>query len=157
MKCVYLCTWKTRNFVFSSSTVDKLQTHWEDSQTKLSDRLKQILNMLQDSTNWLDAKREVDYLIKQASGRLESWQEITYTADALKKQHADLRVGTGDPSARLHECQTIGTPRSVGIDNKNEPFCFRSPAGLHEGPEAVAGTGGRNQRAGQQAADAVRQ
>uniref|UniRef100_A0A3P9PJ88 Dystrophin n=1 Tax=Poecilia reticulata TaxID=8081 RepID=A0A3P9PJ88_POERE len=75
--------------------IDKLQTHWEDSQTKLSDRLKQILNMLQDSTNWLDAKREVDYLIKQASGRLESWQEITYTADVLKKQHADLRQWQG--------------------------------------------------------------
>uniref|UniRef100_A0A3B3UFB8 Dystrophin n=1 Tax=Poecilia latipinna TaxID=48699 RepID=A0A3B3UFB8_9TELE len=90
-----LCTWKTHSFVFSSSTVDKLQTHWEDSQTKLSDRLKQILNMLQDSTNWLDAKREVDCLIKQASGRLESWQEITYTADALKKQHADLRQWQG--------------------------------------------------------------
>ncbi|XP_054915286.1 dystrophin isoform X6 [Poeciliopsis prolifica] len=80
----------TRNAI--TERIDKLQTHWEDSQTKLSDRLKQILNMLQDSTNWLDAKREVDYLISQASGRLESWQEVTYTADALKKQHADLRV-----------------------------------------------------------------
>uniref|UniRef100_A0A3B5MV89 Uncharacterized protein n=1 Tax=Xiphophorus couchianus TaxID=32473 RepID=A0A3B5MV89_9TELE len=83
----------TRNAI--TERIDKLQTHWEDSQTKLSDRLKQILNMLQDSTNWLDAKREVDYLIKQASGRLESWQEITYTADALKKQHADLRQWQG--------------------------------------------------------------
>ncbi|KAM4537905.1 dystrophin [Fundulus diaphanus] len=80
----------TRNAI--TERIDKLQTHWEDSQTKLSDRLKQILNMLQDSTNWLDAKREVDYLLKQANGRLESWQEITYTADALKKQHADLRL-----------------------------------------------------------------
>ncbi|XP_035983739.1 dystrophin isoform X3 [Fundulus heteroclitus] len=80
----------TRNAI--TERIDKLQTHWEDSQTKLSDRLKQILNMLQDSTNWLDAKREVDYLLKQANGRLESWQEITYTADALKKQHTDLRL-----------------------------------------------------------------
>ncbi|XP_038138063.1 dystrophin isoform X4 [Cyprinodon tularosa] len=80
----------TRNAI--TERIEKLQTHWEDSQTKLSDRLKQILNMLQDSTNWLDAKKEADYLIKQASGRLESWQEITYTADALKKQHADLRA-----------------------------------------------------------------
>ncbi|MEQ2188262.1 hypothetical protein GOODEAATRI_013214, partial [Goodea atripinnis] len=80
----------TRNAI--TERIDKLQTHWEDSQTKLSDRLKQILNMLQDSTNWLDAKREVDYLIKQASGRLESWQEITYTADSLKRQHTDLRL-----------------------------------------------------------------
>ncbi|XP_047211782.1 dystrophin isoform X4 [Girardinichthys multiradiatus] len=80
----------TRNAI--TERIDKLQTHWEDSQTKLSDRLKQILNMLQDSTNWLDAKREVDYLLKQASGRLESWQEITYTADSLRRQHTDLRL-----------------------------------------------------------------
>ena len=80
------------SFFFSFIVVDRLQTHWEDSQTKLSDRMKQILNMLQDSTNWLDAKKEVDILTKQASERLESWQEITYTVDALKKQHADLRV-----------------------------------------------------------------
>lgn len=98
-----------------SSTVEKLQTHWEDSQTKLSDRLKQILNMLQDSTNWLDAKKEADYLIKQASGRLESWQEITYTADALKKQHADLRV----------KIMNVGTvSRSVDVSNKITSFCL---------------------------------
>uniref|UniRef100_A0A1A8P6B7 Dystrophin n=1 Tax=Nothobranchius rachovii TaxID=451742 RepID=A0A1A8P6B7_9TELE len=76
--------------------MDRLQAHWEDSQTKLSDRLKQILNMLQDSTNWLDAKREVDRLIRQASERLESWQEITYTADILKRQDADLRLFVKD-------------------------------------------------------------
>ncbi|XP_037552527.1 dystrophin isoform X1 [Nematolebias whitei] len=85
---------ETRNVI--TERIDRLQTHWEDSQTKLSDRLKQILNMLQDSTNWLDAKREVDRLIQQASERLESWQEITYTVDALRKQHADLRLFTKD-------------------------------------------------------------
>ncbi|XP_075333549.1 dystrophin isoform X3 [Odontesthes bonariensis] len=81
---------ETRNAI--TERIDRLQTRWEDSQTKLSDRLKQILNMLQDSTNWLDAKKEVDILTKQASERLESWQEITYTVDALKKQHANLRL-----------------------------------------------------------------
>lgn len=74
--------------------VDRLQTHWEDSQTKLSDRTKQLHNMLQDSTDWLDAKKGVDHLIKRASERLESWQEITYNVDALKKQNADLKVRT---------------------------------------------------------------
>ncbi|XP_072225563.1 dystrophin isoform X2 [Leuresthes tenuis] len=81
---------ETRNAI--TERIDRLQTHWEDSQTKLSDRMKQILNMLQDSTNWLDARKEVDILTKQASERLESWQEITYTVDALKRQHADLRL-----------------------------------------------------------------
>ncbi|KAF6730406.1 Dystrophin [Oryzias melastigma] len=72
--------------------IDRLQTHWEDSQTKLSDRTKQLLNMLQDSTNWLDHRKEVDRLTKEASERLESWQEITYTVDQLRRQHADLKV-----------------------------------------------------------------
>lgn len=78
-------------------TVDRLQTHWEDSQTKLSDRTKQLHNMLQDSSDWLDSRNRVDHLIKQASDRLESWQEITYTVDAVKKQNAELKVGS-EPS-----------------------------------------------------------
>uniref|UniRef100_A0A3P8ST38 Dystrophin n=1 Tax=Amphiprion percula TaxID=161767 RepID=A0A3P8ST38_AMPPE len=81
---------ETRNAI--TERIDRLQTHWEDSQTKLSDRKKQLHNMLQDSTNWLDAKKRVDPLIKQASERLESWQGITYTVDALKKQNAELKL-----------------------------------------------------------------
>uniref|UniRef100_A0A669AVD6 Dystrophin n=1 Tax=Oreochromis niloticus TaxID=8128 RepID=A0A669AVD6_ORENI len=75
-----------------SERIDRLQAYWEDSQTKLSDRMKQLQNMLQDSTNWLDAKKGVDHLIKQANERLDSWQEITYTVDALKKQNAELKL-----------------------------------------------------------------
>ncbi|XP_055363081.1 dystrophin isoform X4 [Betta splendens] len=81
---------ETRNAI--TERIDRLQAHWEDSQTKLSDRMKQLHNMLQDSTNWLDAKKRVDHLIKQASERLESWQEITYTVDALKKQNTELKL-----------------------------------------------------------------
>uniref|UniRef100_A0A3B4ZYN5 Dystrophin n=1 Tax=Stegastes partitus TaxID=144197 RepID=A0A3B4ZYN5_9TELE len=81
---------ETRNAI--TERIDRLQTHWEDSQTKLSDRKKQLHNMLQDSTNWLDAKKRVEPLIKQANDRLESWQGITYTVDALKKQNADLKL-----------------------------------------------------------------
>lgn len=75
--------------------VERLQTHWEDSQTKLSDRTKQLHNMLQDSIEWLDARKKVDHHISRANERLESWQEITYTVDALKKQNAELKVGPG--------------------------------------------------------------
>ncbi|KAM7375197.1 hypothetical protein PAMA_014334 [Pampus argenteus] len=76
--------------------IDRLQTHWEDSQTKLSDRTKQLHNMLQDSTDWLDSKNGVEHLIRRASDRLESWQEITYTVDALKKQNAELKHFVND-------------------------------------------------------------
>uniref|UniRef100_A0A667WS59 Dystrophin n=1 Tax=Myripristis murdjan TaxID=586833 RepID=A0A667WS59_9TELE len=81
---------ETRNAI--TERIDRLQTHWEDSQTKLSDRMKQLHNMLQDSTNWLDAKKGVDPLIKRANDRLESWREISYTVDALKKQNAELKL-----------------------------------------------------------------
>uniref|UniRef100_A0A3Q3IJM2 Dystrophin n=1 Tax=Monopterus albus TaxID=43700 RepID=A0A3Q3IJM2_MONAL len=72
--------------------IDRLQAHWEDSQTKLSDRMRQLHNMLQDSSDWLDAKKGVDHLFKWASERLESWQEIIYSVDALKKQKAELKL-----------------------------------------------------------------
>ncbi|XP_026157166.1 dystrophin isoform X2 [Mastacembelus armatus] len=81
---------ETRNAI--TERIDRLQAQWEDSQTKLSDRTKQLHNMLQDSIDWLDAKKGVDHLIKRASERLESWQEITYTVDALKKQHTELKL-----------------------------------------------------------------
>lgn len=79
--------------VLSAITVDRLQTHWEDSQTKVSERVKQLLHMLQDSTNWLNSRKDVDHLTKKASERLESWQEITYSVDTLRRQHGDLKVG----------------------------------------------------------------
>lgn len=49
--------------------------------------------MQQDSIDWLDAKKGVDHHIARANERLESWQEITYTVDALKKQNTELKVG----------------------------------------------------------------
>ena len=85
--------------VFNVIVVDRLQNHWEDSQTKLSDRTKQLHNMLQDSTEWLDAKRGVDHHIKQASERLESWQEITYTMEDVKRQNTELKVGRNNLSS----------------------------------------------------------
>ncbi|KAK5847635.1 hypothetical protein PBY51_016746 [Eleginops maclovinus] len=79
----------TRNAI--TERMDRLQAHWEDSQTKLSDRTKQLHNMLQDSNDWLDAKKDADHFIRLASERLESWQEITYTVEALKRQNAELK------------------------------------------------------------------
>ncbi|KAM6893218.1 dystrophin isoform 3-T3 [Lycodopsis pacificus] len=81
---------ETRNAI--TERIDRLQTHWEDSQTKLYDRTKQLRNMQQDSADWLDAKKRVDHLIKRASERMESWQEVTYTVEAVKKQNAELKL-----------------------------------------------------------------
>uniref|UniRef100_A0A8D2ZD64 Dystrophin n=1 Tax=Scophthalmus maximus TaxID=52904 RepID=A0A8D2ZD64_SCOMX len=90
---------ETRNAI--TERIDRLQTHWEDSQTKLSDRTTQLHNMLQDSTDWLDAKKGADLHVMRASDRLESLQEITYTVDALKKQNAELKLFAKE----LQQCQ----------------------------------------------------
>lgn len=49
--------------------------------------------MLQDSSDWLEARKPVDHHISRANERLESWQEITYTVEAVKTQNAELKVG----------------------------------------------------------------
>lgn len=94
---------KTLKFTFSFSVaaVDRLQTRWEDSQTRLSDRTKQLHDMLRDSTDWLDAKRGVDLHIGRASEKLESLPEITYTVEDVKRLNAELKVwpGVGSPVA----------------------------------------------------------
>lgn len=78
---------------FSVLAVDRLQTHWEDSHTKLLDRVKQLHSMQQDSINWLDARKRVELHISRASAWLESWPGITYTVDDLQKQNTELKVG----------------------------------------------------------------
>ncbi|KAK7893275.1 hypothetical protein WMY93_022427 [Mugilogobius chulae] len=80
----------TRNAI--TERIDRLQAHWEDCQTKVSDRVKQLHNMLQDSTDWLDSKRDADQVIRLARDRLEAWQEITYTVDDVKRQNAELKM-----------------------------------------------------------------
>ncbi|XP_036396175.1 dystrophin isoform X3 [Megalops cyprinoides] len=76
---------------FITDRIDKLQTQWEEVQVRLTDRCSQLQHMLKDSKHWLDAKQEVDPLLKRANDKLESWREISYTVDALKKQNADLK------------------------------------------------------------------
>ncbi|CAL8307771.1 unnamed protein product [Merluccius merluccius] len=80
---------ETRNAI--TDRIERLQAHWEDSQTKLSDRTKQLHNMLQDSTDWLETRKKVEPLIKQANERMDAWTETTYTVEALKKQNAELK------------------------------------------------------------------
>lgn len=48
--------------------------------------------MLKDSTQWLEAKQEAEQVLEQAKAKLESWKEISYTVEALKKQNTELKV-----------------------------------------------------------------
>ncbi|PKU37720.1 hypothetical protein llap_11976 [Limosa lapponica baueri] len=47
--------------------------------------------MIKDSTQWLEAKQEAEQVLEQAKAKLESWKEISYTVEALKKQNTELK------------------------------------------------------------------
>lgn len=70
-----------KEFLFFFNKVDKLQAHWEDSHTKLMDRIIQLQNMYQDSKDWLDSTKIAESYIKQASEKLDSWMEVSSSAD----------------------------------------------------------------------------
>ncbi|XP_058236880.1 dystrophin isoform X2 [Hemibagrus wyckioides] len=78
--------------------IEKLQAHWEDSHTKLMDRIIQLQNMYQDSKDWLDAKKVVESHIKQANEKLEGWKEISSSADHanVKKIVKDIQLWQAD-------------------------------------------------------------
>ncbi|KAK7166628.1 hypothetical protein R3I93_006395 [Phoxinus phoxinus] len=71
--------------------IEKLQAHWEDSHTKLIDRVLQLQNMYKDSSDWLEARKRVEPLIKKANEKLESWKKISHSVDDLKGQNADVK------------------------------------------------------------------
>uniref|UniRef100_A0A8C2FZ28 Dystrophin n=1 Tax=Cyprinus carpio TaxID=7962 RepID=A0A8C2FZ28_CYPCA len=71
--------------------IEKLQAHWEDSHTKLTDRVLQLHNMYKDSSDWLEARKRVEPLIKKANEKLEGWKKVSHSADDLKGQNADVK------------------------------------------------------------------
>lgn len=81
-------------FFLCVSPVEKIQSQWDEVHGYLQSRRQQLQEMLKDSTQWLEAKREAEQVLEQAKAKLESWKEISYTVEALKKQNAELKVTT---------------------------------------------------------------
>lgn len=81
-------------FFLCVSPVEKIQSQWDEVHGYLQSRRQQLQDMLKDSTQWLEAKREAEQVLEQAKAKLESWKEISYTVEALKKQNAELKVTT---------------------------------------------------------------
>ncbi|XP_062344089.1 dystrophin isoform X4 [Cinclus cinclus] len=71
--------------------IEKIQSQWDDVHGYLQSRRQQLQEMLKDSTQWLEAKREAEQVLEQAKAKLESWKEISYTMEALKKQNTELK------------------------------------------------------------------
>nr|XP_005995015.2 PREDICTED: dystrophin isoform X4 [Latimeria chalumnae] len=71
--------------------IEKVQTQWEEVQGRLQGRRQQLQEMLKDSGQWIEAKQEAEQILEKAKVKLESWKEISYTVDALKRQNADLK------------------------------------------------------------------
>lgn len=81
-------------FFLCVSPVEKIQSQWDEVHGYLQSRRQQLQEMLKDSAQWLEAKREAEQVLEQAKAKLESWKEISYTVEALKKQNAELKVTT---------------------------------------------------------------
>lgn len=79
-------------FFLYVSPVEKIQSQWDDVHGYLQSRIQQLHEMLKDSTQWLEAKQEAEQVLEQAKAKLESWKEISYTVEALKKQNTELKV-----------------------------------------------------------------
>ncbi|XP_017689430.1 PREDICTED: dystrophin isoform X8 [Lepidothrix coronata] len=71
--------------------IEKIQSQWDEVHGYLQDRRQQLHEMLKDSTQWLEAKEEAEQVLEQAKTKLESWKEISYTVEALKKQNTELK------------------------------------------------------------------
>lgn len=79
-------------FFLCVSPVEKIQSQWDEVHGHLQSRRQQLHEMLKDSTQWLEAKQEAEQVLEQAKAKLESWKEISYTVEALKKQNTELKV-----------------------------------------------------------------
>ncbi|GAB0178401.1 dystrophin [Grus japonensis] len=71
--------------------IEKIQSQWDEVHGYLQSRIQQLHEMLKDSTQWLEAKQEAEQVLEQAKAKLESWKEISYTVEALKKQNTELK------------------------------------------------------------------
>ncbi|XP_069729561.1 dystrophin isoform X1 [Phaenicophaeus curvirostris] len=74
--------------------IEKIQSQWDEVHGHLQSRRQQLQEMLKDSTQWLEAKQEAERVLEQAKVKLESWKEISYTVEALKKQNTELKQFT---------------------------------------------------------------
>ncbi|XP_077338684.1 dystrophin isoform X2 [Lithobates pipiens] len=71
--------------------IEKIQNQWEEVQCHLQNRRQQLQEMLKDSAQWIEARHEAEQMLEKAKGRIESWKEISYTVEALRKQNTDLK------------------------------------------------------------------
>ncbi|XP_032889087.1 dystrophin isoform X3 [Amblyraja radiata] len=71
--------------------IEKVQTQWDEVQSRLQSRTQQLQEMLKDSNQWLEAKQEAEGLLEKARTKQGSWKEMSYTMDILMKQNADIK------------------------------------------------------------------
>ncbi|KAK2517177.1 hypothetical protein Q9966_014767 [Columba livia] len=78
-------------YLLNQDQIEKIQSQWDEVHGHLQSRRQQLHEMLKDSTQWLEAKQEAEQVLEQAKAKLESWKEISYTVEALKKQNTELK------------------------------------------------------------------
>ncbi|XP_048351416.1 dystrophin isoform X1 [Sphaerodactylus townsendi] len=71
--------------------IEKIQNQWDEVHGHLQSRRQQLHEMLKDSTQWLEAKQEAEQVLECAKARLESWKDVSYTVEGLKRQNTELK------------------------------------------------------------------
>ncbi|KAM9032123.1 dystrophin isoform 5-T5 [Sarcophilus harrisii] len=71
--------------------IEKIQSQWDEVQEHLQRRRQQLNEMLKDSAQWLEAKKEAEWTLEKAKARLESWKEIPYTMEGIRKQSTEIK------------------------------------------------------------------
>ncbi|XP_062906974.1 dystrophin isoform X1 [Mobula hypostoma] len=71
--------------------IEKVQTQWDEVQSRLQSRTQQLQEMLKDSSKWLEAKQEAEELLEKARTKQGTWKEMSYTVEILMKQNADVK------------------------------------------------------------------
>ncbi|XP_074076386.1 dystrophin isoform X6 [Macrotis lagotis] len=71
--------------------IEKIQSQWDEVQEHLQRRRQQLNEMLKDSAQWLEAKKEAEWTLEKAKARLESWKEIPYSMEGIRKQSTEIK------------------------------------------------------------------
>ncbi|XP_066434053.1 dystrophin isoform X1 [Eleutherodactylus coqui] len=112
--------------------IEKIQNQWEEVQCHLQNRRQQLQEMLKDSTQWHDARHEAEQMLEKAKGRIESWKDISYTVESLKKQNSEIKQfskelrqwqinvdGTNDLALKLLRDYSSDDTRKVELTKDN--------------------------------------
>lgn len=92
-------------FAFLIVTVTKLREHWDETNSKVTQRKTQLDTMLVDSQQYEAKRIEVENWLQRMEARFERMTAVGHTADVLEAQLREQKVPTDqyyDPEYKYH-------------------------------------------------------